>query len=55
MNKYRVDVMDKDGEILTVEIEASGIKENGTYITLFNSEDNFTFCKADVIRIDKLQ
>jgi hypothetical protein len=47
--------MDGTGEILTIEVEASGIKENGTYITLFNSEDNYTFCKTDVIRIDKLQ
>ncbi len=51
MNKYRVDYMDGDGEILTIEIETRAvIRTQGHLIFLDeHGEDGYVFNKEDVI------
>ena len=51
MDKYRIDYMDDDGEIVTIEIEASGVGTLGDTITFFDEygEDGYVFYKKDVI------
>jgi len=55
MGKYRVDYMDSDGEIITIEIEArSVVKTNSLLVFLDkNGEGDYVFLKKGVICYEK--
>ena len=57
MDKYRVDYMDKDGEIITIKFEASGIGTIGDTIIFFDKygEDEYVFYKKDVVNFKMIK
>jgi len=55
MDKYRIDYMDADGEIITMTTEVSRVLE-GNNVIIFcdeHGEDDYVFYKKDIVSYKK--
>lgn len=57
MDKYRIDYMDGDGEILTIEIETRAIVRTQEYLIFLDEhgEDSYVLNKEDVICYEMIE
>jgi len=56
MKRYRVDYMDRDGEIITINIKASRVIVDGPLVVFLDEhgEDGYNFLRDDLMNIKEI-